>query len=252
MRQVSNEADVMLHNLPNNLVRQASGGLLTSSSEDRITYNATPSSQDHCFISYLVEETAHRVRNPLTVVKGFVQLYKDDPQNIPWDLLLDEVSGIEKTLQDLMILSRNYRYNTERVNLNQVIAELFPTIEATARQQGVWLELYLDRSPVNIKADPERIATLINHLITNAFHAMPEGGILTIRTMSSKSRVTLQMTDSGVVSEQSPSEVGDQLNPSLWLTVCKHVVASLRGSISFNRIRNRGTMVTVTIPRSAS
>ncbi|MGE5543484.1 MAG: PAS domain-containing protein, partial [Bacillota bacterium] len=84
------------------------------------------SGQNHNLISDLVEETAHRVRNPLTVVKGFIQLYKDDPKNIPWDLLLAELSGIERTLQDLMVLSRNYRDKTERVNLNQIIAELFP------------------------------------------------------------------------------------------------------------------------------
>lgn len=209
-------------------------------------------------VSDLVEETAHRVRNPLTVVKGFIQLYKDDPKNIPWDLLLDEVSGIERTLQDFMMFSRNYRDKTERVNLNQVIAELYPAIEAIARQQGVWIELYMDKSPVNIKADSERIKSLINHLTANSLHAMPEGGILTIRTMFDKSEVTLQVADSGVGMSKELSINGLGPFHSTWkestdlgLTVCEHVVDGLGGSIHLNSTKNQGTLITVTIPRTA-
>jgi hypothetical protein len=186
LHRMSNEANAACHNLPFTSANCVSGGLLTISQEPKDTDVALPGNDN--FISYLVEETAHRVRNPLTVVKGFVQLYRDNPQDIPWDLILDEVSGIERTLQDLMIFSHNYRPKPERINLNQVVAELFPGTEVIARQQGVWVELYLDRSPVNVIADSERIATLVNQLILNSLHAMPEGGILTIRTVSSKKR----------------------------------------------------------------
>lgn len=212
-------------------------------------------SQNHKLISDLVEETAHRVRNPLTVVKGFLQLYQDDPKNIPWDLLLAEVSGIERTLQDLMVFSRNYRDKIERVNLNQVIVDLFPAIEVTACQHGVWIELYLDRSLVNIKADSERIKALVNHLTASSLHGMPEGGILIIRTMFDKDGVILQLTDNGVVSEDSRDGeldlTGVKENSGLGRTVCEYVVNSLGGSIQFTYTKNQGTMVTVTIPRNA-
>ena len=214
-----------------------------------------PSSQNHNLISDLVEETAHRVRNPLTVVKGFLQLYQDEPKNIPLDLLLAEVSGIERTLQDLMVFSRNYRDKIERVNLNQVIVELFPAIEVTACQQGVWIELYLDRSLVNIKADSERIKALVNHLTASSLHGMPEGGILVIRTMFDKDGVILQLTDNGVVSEDlrdgGRDPTSDQENHGLGRTVCEHVVDSLGGNIQFTYTKNQGTIVTVTIPRNA-
>jgi len=220
-----------------------------------IAQSSGPSSQNHKLISDLVEETAHRVRNPLTVVKGFIQLYKDDPKNIPWDLLLAEVSGIERTLQDLMVFSRNYRDKTERVNLNQIIADLFPAIEVTACQQGVWVELYLDRSLVNIKADSERIKALVNHLTASALHAMPEGGILTIRTMFDNDGVILQLTDNRVSGKDllnGELEVSDdQENNGLGLTVCEHVVDSLGGCIQVTHTGNQYTIVTVTIPRNA-
>lgn len=213
------------------------------------------SSQIHNLISDLVEETAHRVRNPLTVIKGFLQLYQDEPKNIPLDLLLTEVSGIERTLQDLMVFSRNYRKKNERVNLNQVIVELFPAIEVTACRQGVWIELYLDGSLVNIKADSERIKALVNHLTASSLRGMPEGGILIIRTLFDKDGVILQLTDNGVVSEASRygelDLTGVQENGGLGRTVCQHVVDSLGGSIQFTYTKNQGTIVTVTIPRNA-
>lgn len=248
MHRVSNEADVPCQNAPINSANHVPGGLFTLNRENRVAYH-TALTSSHNFISYLVEETAHRVRNPLTVVKGYVQLYKNDPQNIPWDLLLDEMSGIERTLHDLMILSRNYRFKPERVNLNQVIAELFPIIEVIAREQGVWIELYLDRSPVNIFADNERISALINQLLLNSLHAMPEGGILTIRTVSNKGRVTLQVTDSGVVGEALPNGESDQENLSFGLAICEHMVETLGGNINVAQVKHKGTIITVTIPR---
>ncbi len=207
------------------------------------------------FISDLVEETAHRVRNPLTVLKGFIQLYKDNPKNIPWDLLLDEVSDIERTLQNFMMLSQNYRDKSERVNLNQIIAELYPAIETTARQQGVWIELYLDKSLVNIRADSNRIKALINHLTASSLYAMPSGGILTISTILNKDNVILQVADSGMsMSEEldtafKPFYSTSVQKAGLGLTVCEHVVGSLGGSIHLNN-NNQGTVVTVTIPRA--
>jgi signal transduction histidine kinase len=247
LHRMSNEANAACHNLPFTSANCVSGGLLTISQEPKDTDVALPGNDN--FISYLVEETAHRVRNPLTVVKGFVQLYRDNPQDIPWDLILDEVSGIERTLQDLMIFSHNYRPKPERINLNQVVAELFPGTEVIARQQGVWVELYLDRSPVNVIADSERIATLVNQLILNSLHAMPEGGILTIRTVSNKSMATLQVTDSGAVDMEMRSREGNQLNPGFRLAICEHMVKNLGGNIDYYRAKNKGTIVTVTIPR---
>jgi len=213
-------------------------------------------SQHFNIVSDLVEETAHKVRNPLTVVKGFIQLYKDDPENIPWDLLLDEVSGIEKTIQDFMMFSQNYREKTERVNFNQIIAEVYPEIEKAACPRGVWIELYLDKSLVSINADAERIKTLLLHLTTNSLYAMPSGGILTIRTTSDQEQVILQIADSGVgMSEELLEKVfkpffstwGD--NSGLGLTYCEHVVDSLGGNISVSSKECEGTVVTVTIPR---
>ncbi len=216
-----------------------------------------PNHEVHDIISRLVEETAHRVRNPLTVVKGFIQLYRDNPENIPWDLLLEEVSRIEKTLQDLMILSSNYRDMREQVNLNHIIAELYPNIEANARQKGVWLELYLERSrKVNICGDADRIKALVNHLITMFLHFMGEGELLTIQTKSCKDGVMLMMADSGDAKEDQLESV---FNPSAQFgargtdfrrAVCKHLVDSLGGRVHITHKKNSGNVITVTIPHT--
>lgn len=221
-------------------------------------YELVPNHEAHSIISRLVEETAHRIRNPLTVVKGFIQLYKDNPESIPWDLLLDEVSGIEKTLQDLMVLSSNYRNTPEQVNLNQIIAELYPNIEANARHKGVWLELDLEKSrKVNINGDADRIRALVNHLITMFLHFMDEGELLTIQTKSGKEGVKLMLADSGDAKEDLLESV---FNPSAQTgvggadfgrAVCKHLVSSLRGSVHIKHKKNFGNLMTVTIPYNA-
>lgn len=97
-----------------------------------------------------------------------------------------------------MILSSDYRDGREQVNLNHIIAELYPTIEANACHKGVWLELYLDSSgKVDIKGDADRIKALVNHLIMMFLHSMGEGEVLTIQTKSSKDGVVLLLADSG-------------------------------------------------------
>lgn len=218
-----------------------------------------PNHEAYNIISRLVEETAHRVRNPLTVVKGFIQLYRDKPENILWDLLLDEISKIEKTLQDLMFLSSEYRERREQVDLNHIIAELYPSIEANARHKGVWVELCLEPSrKVEVKGDADRIKALVNHLIMMFLYSMGEGELLTIQTKSSKDGAMLVLADSGDANQDLFHSVFNHpaqdraRRAEFSQTVCKHLVDSLRGSVHILRNKNHGNMVTVTIPHDTS
>ena len=59
---------------------------------------------------------AHEVRNPLTVIKGFIQLFqinKEDREKY-FDLMLSEIERIEAILQEFLAIAKTDEINTEK------------------------------------------------------------------------------------------------------------------------------------------
>ncbi len=73
-------------------------------------------------IGQLAAGVAHEVRNPLTVIKGFIQLFqinKEDQEKY-FDLMLSEIERIEAILQEFLSIAKTDEINTEKKNIYQI------------------------------------------------------------------------------------------------------------------------------------
>ncbi len=129
---------------------------------------------------------AHDFNNYLTAIIGFSQLVsmklKDNPelrQHI--DTVIESAEKAAGLTRQLLAFSRRQVMRPEVINLNEIILDVSKLIK---RIIGEDIELKLDLYPSlwNVKADPGQIEQVIMNLVSNARDAMPDGGILTIRT----------------------------------------------------------------------
>ncbi|MGE5415419.1 MAG: ATP-binding protein [Acidobacteriota bacterium] len=208
-------------------------------------------------ISSVVEETVHKVRNPLTTIKGFLQLYKNRPDDLPWELLDDEIVNIELAIKDIQMLSQNYLGQTYHVNINEIITDLYPSIELMAQQFNIWIELYLDKRLATIRANEDKLKVLLTNLVSNALNAMPNGGVLTIKTLSGRGSTTLQVADSGMgISNDLMDNIFEPFfstnkgSSGLGLTICEQIVESLNGNIQIKSKEKEGTVVNIVLPNN--
>lgn len=129
---------------------------------------------------------AHDFNNYLTAIIGFSQLVsmklKDNPelrQHI--DTVIESAEKAAGLTRQLLAFSRRQVMRPGVINLNEIILDMAKLIKRIIRED---IELKLDLYPSlwNVKADPGQIEQVIMNLVSNARDAMPDGGILTIRT----------------------------------------------------------------------
>src|SRR5258708_28017772 len=92
--------------------------------------------------------------------------------------------------KQLLAFGRKQVLELEVVNLNELIREALPILE-TIPSTGVQLKLSLAPRPIPVKVDPGKIEQVVMNLVVNAYDAMFEDGMLTIRTSrADRSKIT--------------------------------------------------------------
>ncbi len=169
-------------------------------------------------VGEMAASIGHEIRNPLTTVRGFLQLfqtrkqYAQDIQNI--DLMIAELDRANSIISEYLSLAKNRMISLKINSLNKIITELYPLIYATAVSEGVEVILEMDDVP-DVLADENEIRQLLLNLTKNAIEAMPGGGKITINTRSINDNVILVVKDTGI---GIPPEICEKLGTPFFTT----------------------------------
>lgn len=142
----------------------------------------------------------HEIRNPITSVRGFLQLITEREQDISnkdyYNLMIDELDRANAIITEFLSLAKNKAVKLELNNLNSVIANLAPLIEANAVAINQNIRIELGNIP-ELLLDEQEIRQLILNLVRNGMEAMDSGGLLTIKTFIDGDEVVLLVQDQG-------------------------------------------------------
>ncbi len=142
----------------------------------------------------------HEIRNPMTTVRGFLQLigsrkdYAGDKEY--FDLMISELDRANAIITEFLTMAKNKPVKKRENNLNRIIETLFPLLESDAIKHKIQLKLELEEIP-DLLLDEKEIRQIIYNLLRNALEATPAGGIITIRTFSEDVAVVLAVQDQG-------------------------------------------------------
>ncbi|MDR3539641.1 MAG: ATP-binding protein [Desulfosporosinus sp.] len=192
-------------------------------------------------IGEMAASISHEVRNPMTTVKGFLQLLKkkQDPKDKEFfDLMIEELDRANSILSEFLSISSTKPTIFELHNLNDIVTATLPLIQADAQNNDTVLTVELNNVP-DLQLDIQEIRQLLLNLVRNGFEAMPQGGQLKIRTFSSKSEVVLVVSDGGIGIEQclleklgTPFFTTKEQGTGLGLAVCYGIASRHNGRIS--------------------
>ncbi|WP_434510279.1 ATP-binding protein [Desulfitobacterium sp. AusDCA] len=143
----------------------------------------------------------HEVRNPLTTVRGFLQVLskKMESQNYKeyFQLMIQELDRANSIITEFLLLAKNRPIRPKKIDLNQIINSLRPLIEANAVLSNQTFEIQSVELPF-LEVDEKEIRQLIINLARNAIEAMHSGGHLLIKTSYSGDEVILSVHDTGM------------------------------------------------------
>ena len=136
-------------------------------------------------IGQVAAGVAHELRNPLTSIKGLVQVnLRDLPaRGLPAEDLVvieHEIRRMERTLQTFLDFARPPQPDRRLSEVATIVERVFMLVRGRARKQQVTMEFLQPDTSLDAEVDEDQIQQLVLNLVLNALDAMPQGGSIEV------------------------------------------------------------------------
>jgi two-component system, NtrC family, nitrogen regulation sensor histidine kinase NtrY len=143
--------------------------------------------------------------------------------------------------------------------VNDVVQSVLRVFHAQLQEKSqITVRTDMADSLPEISADPDLLHRALQNLVLNAIDAMPQGGVLTIRTVALGNGVELSVSDtgSGLTQEEcgrlfTPYYTTKQHGTGLGLAIVQSVVSDHGGKISVESTKEKGTTFRIELPRKS-
>jgi signal transduction histidine kinase len=219
---------------------------------------------------------AHEVGTPLTIISGNAEYLLEvmgDSANGREELqaIIQQTERITALLKQLLDFSRPQRSTAqEPIQINDLITQTLGLLGPQATKSSIEITTSLRGDIPLVEGIADHLQQVLVNVIINAFHAMPEGGKLTISSQSGPRQrrlgtqpewveITIQDTGEGI----APSDLKKIFDPffstkpsgegtGLGLYVSYQIVKNHGGEIQVESKLGRGTTVTILLPAAVS
>ncbi|MBC7105857.1 MAG: hypothetical protein H5T97_07945 [Firmicutes bacterium] len=204
----------------------------------------------------------HEIRNPLTSIRGFVQLVAEkrppqDPEREYLDIVLEELDRVGDYITHFLQLAKPEQRRRTEVNLVELLRGIMVLVESQGLLRDIQVVQEYQSGLPPVIADPGQIRQVLLNLIQNAFQAMPHGGRLTVRAYlaAEDGMVAVDVEDTGVgIPEEHLSRLGEfffttkEDGTGLGLALSYRIVREHGGTIEVRSRVGEGSKFTVRLP----
>ncbi|MFC4712856.1 GAF domain-containing sensor histidine kinase [Planococcus dechangensis] len=152
-------------------------------------------------IGQMAAGISHEIRNPMTTVRGFLQLMVTNEQLEPhaahFNLMIDELDRANTIITEFLSVGNTRTSDMKMMNLNTILEDISPLIKVDTSNQNKQIRIYTQEVP-ELLLNHNEIRQLIINLYRNGLEAMDEGQTLTIGTyLENDDCVVLAVQDQG-------------------------------------------------------
>jgi signal transduction histidine kinase len=220
----------------------------------------------------MTADVAHELRTPLSLIMGYTEALSDGKlQGSPetFDILHEEAQRLSRLVDDLRTLSladAGELSLTRRLAAPQALLERAAAAHAAqAQQQSVSLQVEVEQDLPEVEVDPDRIAQVLDNLVSNALRYTPAGGGIVLSAVQQPGSLYIHVRDNGdgIDPEELPHIFerfyrGDKARQKregesgLGLAIARSLVQAHGGSISATSEPGAGATFTVQLPAPGS
>jgi two-component system sporulation sensor kinase B len=210
-------------------------------------------------LSELAASIAHEVRNPLTVVRGFIQILRnklDEKEREYIDISIKELDRAESIITDYLNFAKPHIDVYEEIDVSSVLDELLIIMTPYANMQEVELNKQVEKT-LTVKGDVVMFKQVILNLIKNAIESIKdkEQGSVFVNANYDKGFINITITDNGIgMSSEELKRLGKPFyttktkGTGLGMMVTFRLVESLNGSLDIKSTVDMGTEVSFKLP----
>jgi PAS domain S-box-containing protein len=201
---------------------------------------------------------AHEIRNPLTTIKGFMQMGQEKTIKLDHhiDVLVDEIDRINNIVTELLLIAKPTDVIFSNNNINTIVREVVQLLSLEASLQSTQLNV-IDLDQFNTYCNDSKLKQVFINIIKNALEAISTEGEVNI-TIYDKNEdyFAVKFEDNGCgIEETRLKHIGEpfysvkEKGIGLGMTVSFSIIESHKGSIHITSQVNLGTTVEVLLPK---
>jgi signal transduction histidine kinase len=211
---------------------------------------------------------SHELRTPLTAIRGHVAALLEgvvaDPglRQSSLETVELETQRLERLVGDILDLAKldthRFTVTTEEVDMAQLIDQAFERYREEALRRGIDYRQEVRNRPV-IVSDGDRVLQVVGNLLSNAFHATPDGGRVSLGLAQRNGSVHVAVEDSG---PGIPDEARERLfrpfvselrgGTGLGLAIAKEISGALGGRIELASEVGKGSRFELVLPADST
>lgn len=210
-------------------------------------------------IGQMAASVAHEIRNPLTVLKGFLKLLPNAhkrKQDEYIHMMSSEFDRIEKIVGELLSLAKPQAAKYEYTDLCTIVRDVVALMQPKAHMANVDFHVQASNPPLWIWCVDIQFKQMLMNLFQNAIEACPNGGVIRVNgSQDADGYVTLVIADDGVGIEPDRLEkIGEpfyttkEKGTGLGLVVTQQIMQAHRGTFHIESQPGEGTTVTLRFP----
>ncbi|MZQ81758.1 diguanylate cyclase [Paenibacillus sp. 5J-6] len=208
-------------------------------------------------IGELASGMAHEIRNPLTTVKGFLQISKANGYNIEnwYSLIMEEIDRMSDLTGEFLQFSKPHSIDFRVYSLHECVLKVIALMESEATRFGHQIHYKEAVDPLLVLMDQDKMIQLLLNIVKNACEAMEENGVVHMQLTSDAKNVTVVIADNGpgIPGEQlekifHPFFTTKESGTGLGLSICYKIVQDHQGTLEVESELGTGTRFIITFP----
>jgi PAS domain S-box-containing protein len=206
-------------------------------------------------VGELAASVAHEVRNPLTALKGFVQLLKtsDNKHDSYYNIMSDELDRINLIASELLVLGKPQEIQFTRLDIVQLLEDVRALLEAEANMYNANISIHVHHPVPYLSCEANQLKQVFINIIKNSIEASARD--ISIEFTEKDQWVFITIKDDGHGIDQNRIEnLGEPFYSSkekgtgLGLTISYRIIETHGGKITFYSEVGKGTIVKIGLP----
>lgn len=211
-------------------------------------------------VGQLAAGVAHEIKNPVTVLSGFVQLMRQSDEieshQHYYEIMQSELKRILTITNEFLVLGKQQTYIFVKKKIQLIIKEVVLLLKAEAEKNGVNIILKTMDNIPPISCNPDQLKQVFMNVIKNGIESMPNGGRLWIDIrVDGNQGIIIETIDEGYgMTKETLAKIGTPFfttkedGTGLGMMVCHKIIEGHHGKITMESEVNVGTKIKIEFP----